>query len=305
MSKAITTQATNKLNLVGKLLNVQFGSGTLSDGRPYKRANVVIRTTQTYNNQNETSEVPISIFATEHTSTGKANPAWASLKELETMKSVQDFGLEKADRIRLTGASLQENYFISRTGQLIDGWQIRGSFVNRAQDTMMDAASFIVEIFIMSMDEEINRDGDVTGRLKIKGGVVQYGGKLDVVEFFVENPDTIDYITRNWAINKTVTVKGRIRVTSEEVAPSGESSGWGEDVPEGPTTQFVRELIITTGDDEPKEDEFAYDENDIKKAFIERKAAIEQKQIDARKKASTNTSAANAPETTTHKYDWE
>ena len=153
----------------------------------------------------------------------------------------------------------------------------------------------------MDMHDEVDREGDTTGRLVIKGGIVQYNGKLDVVEFIVEAPDTVEYISRNWETNGTVTVKGRIRVLSQE--EEVQSSGWGEDVPET-TTKFVRELIITTGDDECKEEDFAYDPVEIKKAFNDRKAAIEQMQINARN-STTVKSSANAAEASSKKYDWE
>ena len=155
----------------------------------------------------------------------------------------------------------------------------------------------------MKMDDELDREGVPTGRLKIQGGIVQYGGKLDVVDFIVESPDTVEYISRNWEVNGTVTVKGRIRVLSQE--EEVQSSGWGEDVPET-TTRFVRELIITTGDDECKEEDFAYDPVEIKKAFNERKAAIEQLQINARATApKQGAGSANAADASSKKYDWE
>ena len=241
------------------------------------------------------------MFATEFTSTGKQNPAWKSLNDLKLMKTAQNVGIDNASNVRLTGATLQENNFVSRTGQLINGWQIRGSFINEAK--VAPVASFVTDIYIMSMTDEVDREGDTTGRLKIKGGIVQYGGKLDVVEFIVEAPDTVEYISRNWEENGTVTVKGRIRVLSQE--EEVQSSGWGEDVPET-TTRFVRELIITTGDDTCKEEDFAYDPVEIKKAFAERKAAIEQMQINARAAApKQGAGSANAAEASGKKYDWE
>ena len=155
----------------------------------------------------------------------------------------------------------------------------------------------------MDMHDEVDREGDTTGRMIIKGGIVQYGGKLDVVEFIVESPDTVEYISRNWETNGTVNVKGRIRVTSQE--EEVQSSGWGEDVPDT-TTRFVRELIITTGDDECKEEDFSYDPVEIKKAFNERKAAIEQMQINARSSSpKQGAGSANAAEASSKKYDWE
>ena len=299
--KSISIQAGNKLNLAGILMDVTPGSGKLSDGRPYKRATVTIRVTQAYGGKTETSDIQVGMFATEFTSTGKQNPAWKSLMDLEMMKTAQKCGIENASHVRLTGATLQENNFVSRTGQLINGWQIRGSFINEAK--VSDVASFVTDIFIMSMEDEVDREGDTTGRLKIRGGIVQYGGKLDVVDFIVESPDTVEYISRNWEVNGTVTVKGRIRVLSQE--EEVQSSGWGEDVPET-TTRFVRELIITTGDDECKEEEFAYDPVEIKKAFNERKAAIEQLQINARAAApKQGAGSANAADASSKKYDWE
>lgn len=299
--KSIQVQAGNKINLSGILMDVSFGDGTLADGRKYQRATITVRVTQTYGGKTETSDIQQDMFATEFTSTGKPNPAWKSINDLKLMKTAQNVGIDNASHVRCTGTSLQENNFVSKTGQLINGWRLRGSFVNEAK--IADAASFVTEIFIMDKHDEVDKDGDVTGRLIIKGGIVQYGGRLDVVEFIVESPDTVEYINQNWVENGTVTVKGRIRVTSQE--EETQSSGWGEDVPET-TTRFIRELIITTGDDECKEEDFAYDPTEIKKAFNERKARIEQLQIEARSKAPKQ-GAGSAPsvEAGAKKYDWE
>ena len=301
MSKSIAIQAMNKINLCGTLMDVAFGEGTLSDGRTYHRATTTVRVTQTYGGKEETSDIQVGMFATEFTSTGKPNPAWKSLNDLKLMKTAQNVGINNASHVRLTGTTLQENYFMARTGNLIDTWQLRGSFINEAK--VSDVASFVTDIFIMDMHDELDREGDTTGRLVIKGGIVQYGGKLDVVEFIVEAPDTVEYISRNWEVNGTVNVKGRIRVLSQE--EEVQTSGWGEDVPDT-TTRLVRELIITTGDDQCKEEDFAYDPVDIKKAFNERKAAIEQAQINARNVAPRQgAGSANAAEASSKKYDWE
>jgi hypothetical protein len=152
----------------------------------------------------------------------------------------------------------------------------------------------------MDMSQETDREGDETGRLIIKGGLVQYGGRLDVLNFIVENPEAVDYIERNWNINDTVHIDGRIRVTAKEEKTSGTSGSWGEDIPET-TTKISRELIITTGSDNPMEEEFSYDPSDIKKAFNVRKAGIEQMQLDAKNNAKKEPSNASA----SNKYSWE
>lgn len=297
--KDINVQAQNKVTVVGKLLDVVTGEGQLSDGRHYERATLTIRTTQTYGGREETSEIPVSLFATQYTSTGKQNPAWASMQAIKTLKTAQNVGIDDADTVRVSSGNLQENNFVSRNGQLINGWQIRSSFISGSK--VADVASFICDIFIMDMHDEVDRNGEPTGRLVVKGGLVQYGGKLDVIEFIVEDPNAVDFISRNWEINQTVTVKGRIRVTSTEEKSSGNDASWGEDIPET-TTRFVRELIITKGDDEGKEEEFAYNPADIKNAFNVRKANIEQLQIDAK---NGGKKAAAPAKSTSNKYSWE
>lgn len=294
--KNINVQALNKINVTGKLLDVVTGNGVLNDGRKYNRATLTVRVTQEYGGRTETSEIPVSMFAAQYTQANKPNPGYEQIANLTTLKTVQNYGMDEADTVRISGANIRENNFVTKSGQLINGWQLNTSFVNKG--TSKDVASFQIDIFIMDMHDELDRDGDPTGRLVIKGGVVQYNGKLDVLEFIVEQPDNVEYIQRNWNVNDTVTVIGRIRVTSVEETHSS-SSSWGEDIPET-TTRFVRELIITKGDDSGKEEEFAYDPADIKRAFNVRKALIEQMQIDATQKAKAAPAA-----TTASKYNWE
>ena len=296
MSKNIMEQATNKLNIIGKLLDCTFRSGTTGAGQPYESANFTVRVTQNVNGVEETSEIPVSIFASPYTSQNKPHPGYKNIQDMKKWKTVQDVGNTEATVVRMTSANLQENNFISKSGQLISGWQIRTPFVNEA-NKMADIASFNVDIFIMDMHDEVDNEGEPTGRLIVKGAIVQYGGKLDVLEFVVEGNDAVDYISRNWNINDTVNAGGRIRFTSKEVKRSGAESSWGEELPET-STRVVRELIITRGSEEAFDEEFAYDAVDIKKAFNERKARIEQLQIDAKKNVNTAKPASK-------KFDWE
>ena len=297
MSKNIMEQATNKVNIVGKLLDTTFREGKTSTGQTYESCNFTVRVTQTYGGHEETSEIPVSIFATQYTSQNKPHPGYKNIQDMKKMKTVQDYGEAEATIVRMTSANIRENNFVSRNGQLINGWQINTSFLNEGKTS--DIASFNMDIFIMDMHEEMDREGEPTGRLVIKGAVVQYQGRLDVIEFIVEGSDAVNYISRNWEENKTVNVGGRIRVTSQEEKRSASESSWGEELPET-STRMVRELIITRGSDEPFDDDFAYDATEIKKAFNERKARLEQMQVDAKKG-----SPAKAAATSDKKYSWE
>ena len=296
--KNIMQQANNKITIVGKLLDATFATGkTATGGKPYERANVTIRVTQTYGGRTEVSDIPVSAFATQYTNKGTINPAYESLQKLKEFKTVQNVGIDAADVLRITGADLSENNFVSRSGQLVNTWQIRSSFFNtgKAEDT----ATFNLDVFIMDMKEEFDREGESTGRLILKGAIVQYGGRLDIVEFIVESPDCVDYISNNWEINQTVNIGGRIRYTTQEEKRAAAESSWGEEIPET-STRTVRELIITRGSNEPFDEEMAYDPTDIKKAFNERKARLEQMQLDAKNKPATKPAAAPKKD-----YDWE
>lgn len=296
MSKDINVQGLNKVNVIGKLVDVIFRSGKLSDGRDYESATMTIRVKQTYGGREEVSEVPVSMFCSKYTRTGSLNPGWTQFQDLKTYKTVQNVGPEEATTVRVSGANIRENNFASRNGQLINSWQINTSFIG-ATSNVNETASFSLDIFIMDMKDEEDREGDTTGRLEIKGALVQYGATLDVLNFVVEDPGAVDFIRRNWNVNDTVTVKGRVRVTAMEEKPVAAS--WGEDVPET-SVRTIRELVITTGDDEGKEEDFAYDQADIRKLFNARKARLEQMQIDATNKSKTSA----APAASASKYSW-
>ena len=299
--KSINVMSNNKINVVGKLMDATFGSGTLTtDGRYYERATFTVRVNQTYGGREEISEIPVSVFATQYTKNNTLNPGFDNIQTLKNMKTVQNFGEAEADSVRISRATIRENNFVSRSGQLISGWQLNTNFINSTKG-MKDIASFDIDIFIMDMQDEVDREGDPTGRMIIKGGVVQYNGALDVLEFIVESPDNVEYLRRNWNVNDTVNVGGRIRVTSVEENRPSSSSSWGEDIPET-STRMVRELIITRGSDEPFEEDFAYDPTEIRKAFNVRKANIEQLQINATSKPTAPKAATAAPAS---KYSWE
>lgn len=300
MSKALTTPALNKVNIIGKLLETTFASGKLSDGRDYERATMLIRVTQNVAGHVETSEIPVSLFAAKYKKDGNSiNPGYDNLQQLKKAKTAQNDGIGAADTVTVRGANLRENNFVSRTsGSLISGWQINTSFVSNGSGGKDDIASFDLEIFVMDMHDEVDREGDPTGRMIIKGGLVQYNGTLDVLDFVVEEAEGVDYFSRTYSVNDTIHVKGRVRVTSQEVQAPVTSGGWGEEIPDT-TTRTMRELVITNATGDAYDEDFAYNETDIRKAFQVRKANIEQMLLDAKK------AAAPKKEETSNKYDWQ
>lgn len=296
--KKLDKQSINKVNIVGKLLETTFREGTTkNDNKPYESCNYIVRVNQVIEGKEEIHEIPASVFATKYTNAGKANPVYKTIQDMRKMNTIQKDGESAASIVRITGGNINENYFVSQSGQFVDGWQLRTSFVNEGGKG--ELATFNVEIYIIDMHDEVDKNDEPTGRLVIRGGIVQYGEKLDVVEFLVEAPDKVEYISRNWNINDTVLAKGYIRYTAQEDAKPANQSSWGDDIPDG-TTQMKRELIIAGGSDEPYDEEFAYDPVEIRKAFNVRKAIIEQAQIDARNKGQKKEAAPSKSN-----YSWE
>ena len=302
--KSINEQAKNTVNLVGKVVDATFRSGNTKLNQPYESCTLTIRVTQEYHGREETSDIQVSDFVTKFTKQNKPNPFYESFQSLKDLKTIQTHGEGEADTVSVGRmCSISENNFVSRNGQLIHGWSLNTRTITRAK--AQEVGTFDLDIFIFDMHDEMNHEGEPTGRFIVKGGLVQYGGSIDVLEFVWEEPDEINYVQRNWNINDTVNIRGRIRVTSEETKAT-HSGGWGEDIPET-TTRMVRELVACTGSEGAFEEDFAYDPADIKRAMNERKARLEQLQVDAQQKAKSvpKAEAATTAAPSSKRYDWE
>lgn len=291
MSREITKQAENKVNIVGKLIEATFGSGN-KDGKEYQRVSYKVRVNQSYEGHDEHSDIVVSNFAYPFTSTGKKNSMYDNIESMKSFLTAQNVGIDAADTVCITNGELEENAYVDRTGTLKSSRTIRSSFCSRAREETNDIAAFRVELFIMNMTDEVDSEGVETGRLLIKGGLVRYGGKLDVLDFIVEDPSKVDFIRRNYEVNQTGNFVGRIRDTVKTIEGAATAtSSWGETLPEAGSSAVVHELIITGGADEAYDDEFAYDATDIRKAFNVRKARLEQKLEDSKKPAKPTASA--------------
>ena len=322
MFRSIDTPAQNSVVINGSLLGFELRDGKTSAAKGaklYRGANATIRVNQYYNGKEEISEIPVSFIAMRYKKDGTNNPVYDTLGGYSTeYKTAERHGIENATKVNINGrrgnGALSENMFAdSRNPEtIISSWNINASFLNEARGQASgnsgDCATFDAEIFIFGLDREVTAEGEETGRLKIRGGLVKYGGKVDCLDFFVENPTAIDFIERNYNQNDTAHFVGRIRFTSETVTHQSENT-WGESIPQT-TTRKKRELIITGPgighEDGPNEEENSYNPEDIRVAMADRNTLKEQKKIEARAKAKTSKAApAAATPSATPTYDWE
>lgn len=238
-------------------------------------------------------EIPVSMFATKLTNAGKPNPAYDSIEKVmnEYTSIAAAGGEDGADRIRITKANIQMNEYYNDKDAFVSFPRINTSFVTRIKkDECKPHATFSTEFVVAELGDEINAQGEPTGRFKIRGILPQYGDKVDVVTFFGESEGVIQAISTYWESGATVKAKGRLHFssTTEEIE---EAVDFGE--PQKTTrTINVSDLIITGGSQNPLEGEYAYEAEDIKKALAERMARLEASKDKKKKSAKTNSAPA-------------
>lgn len=293
--KTLNDICKNLVTVNGTLMSMSSNAGKTKDGRPYESVRYTVQVTQEYDGREETSDIELRGFAMQFKNDGGTNPSYEAIQRLKNLKTVQNYGFTDADKVSITRGTLKESSFVSKnTGSLVTAWELDSNFPSKARKP--DLASFNIDIFIRNMEDETDWEGETTGRLVVTGVLVQYGGNVDEVKFIVENPDSIEHISRNWNIGDTVNVGGRIREKSVEITRNRQStSSWGEEIPET-STRVVRELIITRGSDTPYDEDEAYDPTEIKKGLNARKARIDQ--------MANTTKSEPKIETTKKKFDW-
>lgn len=268
-------QANNKAFVEGILAEVNLREGTSAKG-DYISGEIKVKVEQEVNGQMAELEVPVSLFASKITTKGTPNPAYKSIKSVETdlVSIAAAGGEEKADRVRISG-DLVENAFYGRNGELTSYPRVRASFVNKiAAKDCNPKATFSIEMVVANKAEEVDKDGVETGRYLIKGIVPQYGEKVDIIDFVGASKGVVDALSQYWTVGDTFRAQGKLNFTSATRTVKTEVD-FGE--PEERTfTTHLSELIITGGSQTPLDGDFAYDGNEIKTALAARKARLEE-----------------------------
>ena len=252
----------NKINIVG-LLSENNIEQREKDGRKYVTGNIKIRVGE--------SDIPVYVFAFDKTKAGTTNPAYTQIMSVcDKGVSLAACGgdITKATKIRASSCRFEENMFASRfNGNIISSTRVSGSFFTLGVNEE-PKANFTCGICIKSIKNEVNNDGDETGRLIIEGILEQYN-RWDIINFIAENNQAVSYINNNWEAKDCVSISGKIIAKTITNTISKESEGgFGE--PETETRTYNRiEYIITSGS-EPKEEDYAYKAEDIKNGLADR-----------------------------------
>lgn len=272
-------QAENRVKIEGILSEIDIKPITYKkNGQDVEAISgtITVKVNQTISGNEKELMIPIHMFAGKITNKGTPNPAFESIKKVANdFVSIAAAGDEdKADRVRITGASIRMNEYYAADGHLVSFPRVNASFVNRIpKNECKSEATFTMEFAVAKKTEELDRNGEPTGRYRIDAILPQYGGRVDVVPLYAESKGVIDAVSTYWEIGDTVKANGRLDFSST-TETTYEEVDFGEPI-EKIRTVNKSDLIITGGSQEPLDGDFAFVKADLDEALAERKARLE------------------------------
>lgn len=290
-------QAENVVRIEGILSEVDLKTGSFTrNGQNVDSISgiIKIKTTQQTKDGVLDLEIPVHMFAAKQTNKGTLNPAYTNLeKVINEYTSIAAAGNEdEADRVRITNGNITMNEYYGQNGNFISFPRIQANFISKVKkEDYAPKATFRTEIYIINKGFEVDADGIETNKFKVTAALPQYGGKVDVVPFYITNPNVIDAASASWSEGDTAKCQGYLNFTHETQVYESKVD-FGESTTETRTIT-VSELIINGGG-QPMDGDFAYSEDEIRKALVERKERLEeQKNKSSQKKTSTANSLSD------------
>ena len=288
-------QAENRVKIEGVLAEVDIKPGSfMKNGQTVESigGSIIVKVIQTISGEEKELAIPVHMFASKLTNKGTPNPAYESIKKvMDEYVSIaaSENGEEGADRVRITNGNVRMNEYYTQDGRLVSFPRINASFVQRINKSdCKPEATYTAEFVVASKAEEVDKNGETTGRYKIGAVLPQYGGKVDVIPMYAQSEGVISAISQYWDIGDTVKANGRLdfSATTETII---EEVDFGEPI-EKTRTINRSDLIITGGSQTALEGDFAFDEDEIQNALAERKNRLEaQKSRDMSRAATKQT----------------
>lgn len=255
---------------------------------------IKVRVNQQINGKDEELEVPVSVFSNKYTKDGKINGAYESLERvMNEYQSIAKVGLDKADRVRITGAQIRMNEYYNQNLNLVSFPRINATFINKISAAeCKPEATFVTTFVVGKAGYEVDADGvENSNCYKIKGILPQWGQNVDIVEFVAHSPSVIEAVSSYWQEGDTVKASGRLNFSSR-IEVTMQPVDFGEPIKQERTIS-VNELVLTGGSASPLDGEFAYDESEIREALSKRAAKLEADK--AKKVAQSKNGAKSAP----------
>lgn len=235
----------------------------------------------------EVNFVKFNINANEKTNSGADNKCYAGLVTvMNDYKTITEVGEAEADRVRVAG---DLNLFTSvQSGTTIVGF--KSNFFNRVKgyEEYEPKAEFSVETFISAILPEVNKEGEETGRILVKGWVPTYNGIEPIT--LIADTDIAAAVEATFEPGQTVdfwgdVINSRVEIVKEMPTAIGKPKRQVK-------TESKNELIITGASEAFEEGitpEKPYEAEVIKAAIQERTNRLEE----AKAKAQAGQKATN------------
>ena len=283
-------QSTNEVTIMGTLNELNIEEKVSGEGKEYVQGTASIKVDQEIGGKHVENIVPIRMFSMRLKKDGEKNVVYdgiVKMKESLTSLAAAETP-SQASKVIINGkqGQLQENMWLDKTtNQLRTAFQISSNFMKKANPEDEEKATFELSGVVGDIRDEMDKDGNETGRLILKFIVVGYLGKTDVIQLIAENPTAVNHIRNNWEKGDTVSLTGIINM-SYTVKTWTEEQGFGEPI-KRTRTESKRELIITGGSPTGLDEELSYDMDAIKLALDERQTRIDK--LSEKKPATSST----------------
>lgn len=288
----------NKVKIEGILSEIDIKKGSFQKNGATVNSiggTIKIRVNQVLpSGEHQELEIPVHMFASELTNKGTPNPAYESIaRVMNEYNSIAATNIDQADRVRITSGTINMNEYYSQSGALVSFPRINASFIAKVKkEDCKPEATFSAIFVVGSKGYETDSDGvENPDRYKIGAVLPQYGGKVDVVDFFATSKGVIDAVSNYWNVGDTVKANGRLNFTSRTETTIKEVD-FGEPVEETRTIN-VSELVLTGGSSTPLDGDFAFDAAEIQDALKARQARLAELQEKSKNRKSTTTSHAD------------
>jgi len=284
MAKEDLKQMLNRVTIQGTLMDNTIENKVDKKGRKYLSGELEVMTDNDY-------IIPISVFAYELKNSGEKNTIYERLAKMIDYPSARTVGVQKAPKIAVSNARIEDNSFYSeRDNRIVSNWRIGGSFVRAAASDAINQNSFEVQGVISSIKEVIDRDGNNTDTFDLKLLNVGFGNRVNELTLRFDDPAAVKYINNNYNVGDLVTLCGEIVYEQHERVVEKEL-GFGEPIKQT-YTNTIRLLKITAGTPPVSPDESGYNLKDLQAIITTQNNEITEKyNARAQVTAATNKAA--------------
>lgn len=172
----------NNVVITGLLSENALAEQKTADGREYITGFCAIKV-------DEETVIKVHSLAFKKTKAGTENKAYVGLKKvIDTFKSITTYGEAEADRVSVFGGQIELNDFYSND-RLVSSVRIKSNFFSHSNAGNENCATFTIAGVYEGIEDEVTREGEGTGRGKVKLGFVSYGPRVNPLFLIVEEKD--------------------------------------------------------------------------------------------------------------------